>query len=305
MYRILPVSFLLFTACTALAPNVPTTEDADTICSTISQPVCGKIAVQCMKAPCDPVLQTFDNECVAKALGAFDLVDGECEEGNDREESLKGQNVDYGASEGYLSIPEGEGPFPAVILIHEWWGLNDNIKWYADRFAQQGYVALAVDLYNGESTEDRERAGALAGRVREHMDDAFTNLQSAVVFLKSRSDVLQESIASVGWCFGGGWSYQMAKNDLGVAASVIYYGQFNPKDDLATMRAAIMGHFGEDDQSIPVDDVKAFRAALQTLSGTHQVFLYENEGHGFARELTSENAKKAWARTLEFLREEL
>lgn len=218
---------------------------------------------------------------------------------------LTGTSVNYGAATGYLAIPATPGPHPALILIHEWWGLNDNIKWYADQFAAQGYVALAVDLYEGKSATTPDEAKILAGAVRENVEGAFTNLSSAVAFLKSRSEVAGERLAAVGWCFGGGWSYQMAKNDLGIQASVMYYGQFAPEDDLSMMKAHIMGHFGEKDQAIPVDDVKAFRAKLQTLSGEHQVFIYENEGHGFARELTTESSKQAWSRTLDFLRSQL
>jgi carboxymethylenebutenolidase len=190
-------------------------------------------------------------------------------------------------------------------LIHEWWGLNDNIKWYAEEFAKQGYVALAVDLYHGQSTQDPAEAQKLASGVRDNLDDIMGNLSSAVAYLKTQPDVTPSRLASVGWCFGGGWSYQMAKNDLGVKATVMYYGQFAPDDDLSMMKTHIIGHFGENDASIPVDDVKAFRAKLQTISGENQVFIYENVGHGFARELTTESAKKAWTRTLEFLKKEL
>lgn len=215
------------------------------------------------------------------------------------------ETVDYGSATGYVAMPAGAGPHPAVILIHEWWGLNDNIRWYAEQFAAQGYMALAVDLYNGEVANTPERAGELAGAVRENLEPAFDNLESAVAYLRSRGEVDDESLASVGWCFGGGWSYEMAKNDMGVDASVLYYGQFAPDDDLEMMKAHIMGHFGEDDQSIPVDDVRAFQAKLQTHSGEHQIFIYPNEGHGFARELETEAARTAWRRTLAFLEEQL
>lgn len=213
--------------------------------------------------------------------------------------------LSYGAAWGYLAKPSGQGPYPAVILIHEWWGLNDNIREFADLLAEQGYTALAVDLYGGESTDDPERAGELASAVRLNMEEAFINLRSAVSFLRRRSDVDSSNLASIGWCFGGGWSYQMAKNNLGVQASIIYYGQFNPKDDLQKMRATILGHFGEEDRSISKDSVEEFQATLNTLSGDHEIYIYENAGHGFARELTSENAQTAWERTLRFLEEQL
>ncbi len=222
------------------------------------------------------------------------------------EPALQGTSVTYGdGMEGYFSAPDGDGPFPGVVVIHEWWGLNDNIRWYADQLAAEGYAALAVNMYGTEATDDPERARELATGVRENLDDAFANLESAVAFLRERSEVDDERLASLGWCFGGGWSYEMAKNDMGVQASVMYYGQFAPEDDLEMMKSHIIGHFGEEDESIPVDDVRAFRAKLQTLSGEHEIFIYPNEGHGFARELETESARTAWERTLTFLREQL
>lgn len=223
-----------------------------------------------------------------------------------------GEAVAYGEGRvGYLATPEGEGPFPALILIHEWWGLNDNIRDLADDFAKEGYVALAVDLYDGRNAGyDPAAARKLATEVRANTEPAFANLSDAVNYLKARDDVNPESLASVGWCFGGGWAYQMAKNDLGVEASIMYYGAFNTDDDLSQMRADILGHFGEDDTSIKVDDVVQFDAKLQTLSGDHRIFIYPNAGHAFANidneaSYVPKAAEAAWARTLEFLNEEL
>ncbi len=220
------------------------------------------------------------------------------------EKAITTQTVNYGPTEGYLALPTEPGIKPAIILIHEWWGLNDNIRWYADEFARQGYVALAVDLY-GETTTDPAIAKNLAEHVRTNMKDAQDNLLSAVNFLRLHPKVNASQLASVGWCFGGGWSYEMAKNNMGTKATVMYYGRFAPDDDLSMMRSHIMGHFGENDEAIPVDDVKAFRAKVETLSGDNQIFIYENVGHGFARELDTDSAKQAWTRTLEFLREQL
>ncbi len=213
-------------------------------------------------------------------------------------------------SQGTLVVPDQPGKKPALILIHEWWGLNDNIRDFAQEFADLGYVALAVDMYNGESATDPQDARRLAGSVRGNLDGAFTNLRSAVDFLKSHPEVDPNRLAAVGWCFGGGWAYQMAKNDLGVRASVMYYGQFNPADDLAMMRASIMGHFGAEDRSIKVDDVRAFQATLKTQGGDHEIFIYENAGHAFAnkdntRAYREESAKQAWGRTTAFLEKHL
>ena len=222
-----------------------------------------------------------------------------------------GETVDYrDGTQGYLAVPEGEGPFPALILIHEWWGLNDNIRDLADDFAQEGYVALAVDLYDGRSADgDPTVARELATEVRGDVEGAMAHLGDAVDYLKARPDVDPESLASVGWCFGGGWAYQMAKNDLGIDASVMYYGAFNTEDDLSMMRADILGHFGDEDTGILVDDVVEFDAKLKTLEGDHRVFIYPNAGHAFANmdneaAYVPEAAALAWDRTLEFLKQE-
>ena len=211
---------------------------------------------------------------------------------------------------GYLAKPADKKARPGLILIHEWWGLNDNIRENARAFAELGYVALAVDLYNGEVATDRDGARRLAGGVRKNTEAAFANLKQAVSYLTGlKGEVDPARIGSVGWCFGGGWSYQMAKNDLGVKASVIYYGFFNPADDLSRMRATILGHFGETDRAIKVDNVRAFQAKLKTLKGDHMVFIYPNAGHAFAnadsRNYEKEAAETAWKRTLDFFKKHL
>ncbi len=207
--------------------------------------------------------------------------------------------------EGYLAMPEGEGPFPGIVMIHEWWGLNDQVRGMARDYAAEGYAVLAVDLYNGESATTPDQAGALAGAVRENTDGAFANLNAATTYLQSQSSVAADRIGSVGWCFGGQWSYNMAKNNLGTKASVMYYGRFSADDDLSMMKTQILGHFGEEDTSILVDDVKQFKANLETLNGNHAVYIYPNAGHAFANEESdayqAESAAQAWERTIEFL----
>ncbi|OGZ45521.1 MAG: hypothetical protein A3C84_04265 [Candidatus Ryanbacteria bacterium RIFCSPHIGHO2_02_FULL_48_12] len=218
----------------------------------------------------------------------------------------------YKTITGYLATPHGTGPHPAIILIHEWWGLNDDIKDLAQRYADAGYVALTVDLYNGQNTTDPAVAQKFAGEVRGSTEEAFNNLRGAVEYLRARPDVDGDRLASVGWCFGGGWSYQMAVGNLGTKASVMYYGQFDPHDDFVHMRSAILGHFGEKDASIKVDNVREFQAQLKTASGAHEVYVYPNVGHGFANArggtnvaYSAEAADQAWERTMIFLTETL
>ena len=221
--------------------------------------------------------------------------------------------VEYGSMDGkplkgFIAIPPGDGPFPALVLIHEWWGLNDNIRRNAQAFAQNGYVALAVDLY-GESTTDPARAKVLASSVQANTQKAFDNLQQAVDFLTSDPIVKKEALGSVGWCFGGGWSYQMAKNDLGMRATIMYYGRFNTDDDLSQMKSHILGHFGEGDTSILVDTVEEFRVKLRAQSNEHEIYIYPNAGHGFANNdnpaFDPAAADVAWDRTLDFLEKAL
>ena len=232
-----------------------------------------------------------------------------------KQTELAGDEIEYGEVKGakltgYLSLPDLEDSStdaPAIILIHEWWGLNDDIRRKADRFASDGFVALAVDLYGEEATADRGKAREMAMKVRANMEDAFENLKSAVSFLADHDQVDKERMASIGWCFGGGWSYQIAKNNLGVKASVIYYGPFNPADDLEKMKATIIGHFAENDRGISIDNVKEFQAKLKTLNGDHEIFIYPNTQHGFAsREgenpvFVKDAAELAHKRTMEFL----
>jgi len=206
---------------------------------------------------------------------------------------------------GYLARPADNKKHPGLILIHEWWGLNDNIRQNADKFARLGYAALAVDLYDGNSATTREEAKKLATGVRGNMPEAFKNLKAAIAYMQRQTHVDPDRLASLGWCFGGGWSYQIAKNNLGVKASIIYYGRFNPKDDLSKMRATILGHFGENDRGIKVDTVDEFQASLKTLSGDHEIYIYQNAGHAFANEggsrYNKEAADLAWKRTVTFL----
>lgn len=204
---------------------------------------------------------------------------------------------------GHFARPTGDGPFQGVIVIHEWWGLNDNIKWMADRFAGEGYLALAVDLYEGEVATDREGAMNLMRGSTSQTDRLKENLRQARKFL---ADAGATRVGSVGWCFGGGWSLQagLALGD-DLDAVVIYYGRVSSDPaELAPLSAPVLGLFGEADTGIPVDGVRAFERALGDLGKPVTIQVYPGAGHAFANpsgtRYDEEAADDAWSRTLAF-----
>jgi carboxymethylenebutenolidase len=224
----------------------------------------------------------------------------------------------YDNTTGYLVYPEPSNNaqqqerLPAVIMIHEWFGLNEHIKSQADLLANEGYAVLAVDLYRGEVATDSNRARELASSVRSNSASAIDNLQSAVSYLKSLEIVDDSKVASLGWCFGGDWSLQLALNssENPLAATIVYYGR--PVTDTASLSSIswpILGIFGDQDQAIPVESVKQFASALNASSITNEIYLYENVGHAFANPSGDNYASKetadAWQKTIGFLRTHL
>jgi carboxymethylenebutenolidase len=204
---------------------------------------------------------------------------------------------------GYLSKPAGKGPSPAIILIHEWWGLNDQIKGIADKFAADGYVALAVDLYKGKVASDADQAHMyMAGLSPE---DALASMLAAFTYLESQPDVRKDKIGSIGWCMGGGYSLQLALSQPKLAACVMFYGRvvLDP-EKLKALNCPVLGIFGEKDQAIIPDDAKQFEKLGKSLGKKIEVHIYPGAGHGFFNE-TGKNydaaaSKDAWAKTTTF-----
>ena len=197
---------------------------------------------------------------------------------------------------------------PAVIMIHENKGLNDNIKKMANLLARNGYVVLAVDLFKGEVTTDRNRSSELSQYVGDNQDIATANLKSAVKYLSSLPNVNPEKIVSLGWCFGGGQSLQFALNsqDHPLAATIIYYGRLLTNSaSLANVKWPVLGIFGDQDKSISVDSVKAFEMALNSNGIPNEIYIYKGVGHAFANPSGENYAPKetqdAWQKTLAFL----
>lgn len=215
---------------------------------------------------------------------------------------------------GFLAQPEGKGPYPAIVVIQEWWGLNDWIKHNAEHFAKQGFVALAPDLYRGKVATDMKTASALMKGMPN--DRAVRDLKAAVTALADMPNVNKNKIGSIGWCLGGGLSLQLAVADPQVHACAMCYGRvITEPDELKTLKAPVLGIFGENDKGIPPDSVRAFEKALKSVGGTvEKIIIYPDAGHGFMRPPTADQpngayneaaAKDAWTRIDAFFQKTL
>jgi carboxymethylenebutenolidase len=212
------------------------------------------------------------------ALWLFLSAGGALAEVKTMEIDLKGSN----GVKAFLAQPEGKGPFPAVVVIQEWWGLTDWIKDNAKRLAAQGYVALAPDLYHGKVANDPNMARQLMQLLPN--DRALRDLEAAVSTLADQPNVKKDKIGVIGWCMGGGYALQLALKDPRVQACVMCYGRVvTDPEKLQPLHATVLGIFGEEDQGIKPEAVHAFEAALKKdskkVAGIH---LYK-AGHGFMR----------------------
>jgi carboxymethylenebutenolidase len=181
---------------------------------------------------------------------------------------------------GYLALPESSGKHPAILVIHEWWGLNDWVKDQALKFAGQGYVALAVDLYRGKSASTPDEAHVLMRGLAD--DQGLRDLEAAYAYLAARTDVDASKIGSIGWCMGGGWSIKLAVDQPNLAACVVNYGPL-PTDpaNIARIKAPVLGNFGANDQGIPPEKVHAFETAMKADGKTADIKIYTGAGHAF------------------------
>ncbi|HEU4333718.1 MAG TPA: dienelactone hydrolase family protein [Candidatus Eisenbacteria bacterium] len=211
---------------------------------------------------------------------------------------------------GYLALPKGDGTHPGVIVIQEWWGVTDWVKEQTDSLAAHGYVALAVDLYDGKVAKDADTAHQYMSGLAE--DAALAKLRRGVDFLRSRDDVRAQAIGVVGWCMGGRYSIRLAATEPGIRACVMYYGA--PITDPAAIKAIqapVLGNFGAADKGPAPDQVKAFEKALKEAGKQVDFKIYEGAGHAFANinnpwgGYREEAARDAWARTLAFFKREL
>jgi carboxymethylenebutenolidase len=219
----------------------------------------------------------------------------------------KGKMIDLDGSRAYLSLPEGKPPFPGVVVVHEWWGLNGHIEHWADRLAADGYAALAVDLYGGKVAESREDAMAYMKAV--DADKAIAILKRAYAFLKDDPRVKASKRGSIGWCFGGGWSLRLAIAEPDLDAAVMYYGQpVLDQAELKRIHAPLLGIFANRDRAFTPEIVDAFDKALTEAQVKHKILRYDAD-HAFANpsgaRYDEKAAAAAWAEARAFLAEHL
>lgn len=211
------------------------------------------------------------------------------------------------ATSGYLALPEGEGPFPALIIIHEWNGLVDRVRQVADDFAAEGYVTLAADLYGGQTGSSSDENIALMNAATADMESVVSNLDAAAAFLRARSDVTGR-IGAMGWCFGGGIALSYGLDGDDHDATAIFYGRLvEDPEVLARMDHEVYGTFASLDGSPAPESVAAFEAALRSAGIENDLHIYDEVDHGFWLRIDgdpdarSEAGLDAWERLKAYL----
>ncbi|MGH9748402.1 MAG: dienelactone hydrolase family protein, partial [Candidatus Polarisedimenticolia bacterium] len=217
---------------------------------------------------------------------------------------MVGFEVDGEKVGAYLARPAGGGAPPGVVVIHEWWGLNDQIKGVADRFASIGYLALVPDLYRGKVPADAGLAHELMRGLNENR--AVGIIKGAAAHLRSIDGAKDRRVATVGFCMGGRLSLAAALRGADVQATVIFYGGVETtREAIAPIKAPVLGIFGAADRGIPVEDVKKFEAALKAAGKEATILIYPELGHAFFNEqrpsYDETMAMDAWHRTKNFL----
>lgn len=221
-----------------------------------------------------------------------------------------GKDVSYKSGDetvkGILYAPaNASGKLPAIVVIHEWWGLNDWVKEQASKLADQGYVALAIDLYRGKVAKTPDEAHEIMRGVPD--DRASRDLTAASDFLRTQSDVDPARVGVIGWCMGGGYALNLALSDPKLKAAVINYGHLaTDPANLAKINANVLGLFGGLDRGITPSDVHAFEAAMKKAGKPVEIKIYDDAGHAFENPNNKEgykaaDAEDAWKRTTAFL----
>ncbi len=228
--------------------------------------------------------------------------------------AVVGEEVEYAKLgkpiHGYVAHPKGKtSGLPGIIVVHEWWGLNDNIRAMTRRLAGEGYVALAVDLYDGQVATTPDQARQLMGTTLKNQPRALVNLSAARQYLVKEYNPPKMGI--IGWCFGGGEALRGALN-MGdhIDAVVMYYGEvITDKSKLADLKAPLLGMFGSADKAIPPKRSQAFEKALDETGKDAHIYIFDGVGHAFAnpsgKNYNKKAAQKAWGMTTRFFAKHL
>ncbi len=210
-------------------------------------------------------------------------------------------------AKGYLAEPEEEGP--GVVVLQEWWGVDDHIRDVCDRFAGEGFVALAPDLFHGETTDQPDEAQQKMMAL--NMDEAEKEMRGAVQLLREH-EKCNGNVGSVGFCLGGGLSVWAAATNPEIGAAVtFYYVMPHGKPDFSDIDAPVLGHFGTGDDFVSVDDAKALEEEIRAGGNEVEFSYYEGAGHAFFNDTDRlgthdpEHAKNAWQRTIDFFKRHL
>ncbi len=204
---------------------------------------------------------------------------------------------------GFLAIPKGTGKFPGVLVIQEIWGLVENLKDITRKFAREGYVALAVDLYDGKTVAKLEDGRSIREKISEDM--MLKDINAGFEYMKSLPNVKSNRIGSVGYCMGGGLSLKLACENKELAAAVVFYGRNpSPIDLVKNIKCPLMGNYAGEDKGITEADVNLLRDILKKYGKTYDIKIYPGAPHGFFNDTREsyrpEAAKDAWQRVLNF-----
>lgn len=262
-------------------------------------------------AACTPEQKSTENHIGCQE---GEIIEGECIVAENNNAQLFGQNFSQSVQtqeiteeiQGFLAQPTQPGEYPGVLMIHEWWGLNDNIKEMAQILANEGYVVFAIDLYDGNVAATSEEARELVTTVRNNPETAINKMQQGIELLKAQGS---SNIGSLGWCFGGQQSL-LASINADVDATVIYYGNLvDNQTQLSAINGPILGIFGSKDSSIPVESVQSFESQLNQLGIANEIHIYQGVGHAFANpsgsNYAADETKDAWSKTTAFLKQHL
>jgi carboxymethylenebutenolidase len=226
--------------------------------------------------------------------------------GMDFTNSVNEENISTGKLQGYYVEPKEPGTYPGIVMIHEWWGLNDNIKYMARLLANSGYRVFAIDLY-GEVATTPERARELATSVRNNPNEANAKMTLATEYLRDTKSATK--LGTLGWCFGGQQSLNVSL-ETPLDATVIYYGNLTEDTTKsASLAGPVLAIFGDKDTSIPLDKIQLFQKNLETLGKENTFYIYPGLGHAFANpsgaNYASGQTVDAWNKTLDFLEKNL